>query len=305
MKLKYLSSAFLMAAMMISSCSDSNKWEPGVPEGETMGVYFKNLDNYDILILDDEDRSATIRLGRVESDAEAIVPLKVLSCPEGVTVPESVRFEAGSESASFTIDMKDMPLSSTGMVTVQIDPAYSSQYAAGTSVMNLKVTVSGGWQVIADDLILDYTENTYQYPQQHLELYILDGTKRFKIPNLMYSGIDFIFTVDDPEASRPLIVPYTNCKWFAELFPTTEDTYHCWYFYDTATATYPEWSPDGVSPAIVDLMFYGYDDSSTYSYINFKSGYGYLSSATTYDNGKYGYGDLELYFTPKYNPFAE
>lgn len=305
MKLIYKSSILAAAALLLGACSDSNKWEPGPEEGKTMGVYFENLEKYDITIEVDDSRIVPVSLGRVESEEEAVVPLKVLSCPEGVKVPESVEFKAGEKTASFDLDLTDMPLKSSGMVTLQIDPAYSSLYAAGTSEMNLKVTVTGGWIVLADDLLLDYTENTYPYPQQNSVLYVLEGTQRFKIPDFMNSGLDFIFTVSDPKAEYPYIIPYTNCVWYSEYFPDSEDTYHCWYLYDTANASWPQWSPDGTSPEITYMMFYGYDDSRAYTYIGINKGYGYISSATDYDTGKYGYGDVELYFTAKFDPFAE
>lgn len=291
--------------LLLSGCSDSSKWEPGEKEASNMGVYFPGLEKYDVTVQPDDSHIFTIKVEREETDGAASVPLKVVSCPEGVIVPATVDFAAGESSSSFDIDVTGMPLKTTGDITVRIDPAYSSLYAAGTSTMTLKVTVTGGWIVLADDLLLDFTESTYQYPQQNSVLYVLEGTQRFKIPNFLNSGLDFVFTVENPTASKPRIVPYTNCKLYTELYPDSEDTYHCWYFYDTENQTYPTWSPDGVQPAITYAMFYGYSDSSVYTYINFKTGYGYLSIATDYDNGREGYGDTELYFTPKFDPFAE
>ena len=304
MKLVYKSLIFAIVMFLFGACSNSDKWEPGQSEGDTMGVYFQNLDNYDILIQADDSRTVTVNVARLETDDAAVVPIVLVSAPEGVKAPQTVEFNAGEETTSFELDLTDMPLKSSGDVVLKIDPAYATLYAAGTSQMTLKVTVTGGWIVLADNLVLDFAESTYEYPKQETKLYVLEGTQRFKIPDFMHSGLDFIFTVENPQGTSPIIVPYTNCRMYSEIYPDSDDDYNSWYLYDTANAQYPTWSPDGVSPAITAMMFYGHDDSRVYSYIRMDQGYGYLSSATDYDNGKYGYGDCELYFTCNFDPFA-
>lgn len=301
MKLGLKPYILLAAPLLMASCSDSDKWEPGPQENNTMGVFFRQLDKYDYSLEPDDNHIVTVNVGRIDSKEAATVPLKVLSCPEGVAIPESVSFDAGEEETSFTIDLTAMPSKTSGEVKLQIDPAYSTLYGQGSSLLEMNVTITGQWIVLADNLVLDYSKGTYAYPDQTTELLMLEGTQRFKIPNFMNSGVDLVFTVDDPTKSDANIIPFTNCVWYEDLYPEYDDEYECWYLYDTATQTYPMWSPDGSEPYITYAMFYGVG----YSYIMMKEGYGYFTIAADYDNGKSGWCDVVLTFDPKFDPFAE
>lgn len=306
MKPIYKSSILAAAALLLGSCSE-DKWEPGPEVAETMGVYFNLLENPDILVLDDADRHATVTLSREKTDEAATVPLKIISCPEGVTAPTSVEFAAGQKTASFEVSMADMPLSTSGNLVMQIDPAYSNIYAAGTSEMNMKITVSAGWILLADDVVLNhyYENNTYMFPEQTTSLYALDGANRFKITDFLNSGLDFVFTVPSPNDTYPYIVPTTNCVFYEDL--DYDDDYHSWYFYDTATASYPVWSIDGSDLFVEYMTIDSYEDGYQYdpeTYINILEGTGTISSLIDFSNGDYKYHWIVLSFTPKFNPFA-
>ena len=139
--------------LLLAACSDKDNWQPGeATPSSNMGVFFTNLDKYDITIEADDARVFTINLGRIDNTEAASVPLKVVSCPEGVAVPAAVEFEAGDETASFDIDATDMPLKTKGDVILQIDPAYAAIYGAGSSQMTLKLTTTGGWELLADNV---------------------------------------------------------------------------------------------------------------------------------------------------------
>lgn len=301
MKIGYKSYMLLVASLLVASCSDSDKWEPGPQENDTMGVFFRELDKYDYSLEPDDNHIVNVTVGRIDSKDAATVPLKIVSCPEGVVVPESVSFDAGEEETSFVVDLTGMPYKTSGEVKLQIDPAFSTLYGEGSSVLEMNVTITGQWIVLADNLVIDYSKGTYDYPDQQTELLMLEGTQRFKIPDFMNSGVDFVFTVDDPTKSDPEIVPFTNCIWYDEVFPDEDNEYECWYLYDTANQTYPVWSPDGSEPKITYAMFYGLG----YSYIMMKKGYGYFTIASDYDNGKSGWCDVVLTFDAKFDPFAE
>lgn len=297
---KYL----FIGALFLTACSDKDNWEPGEPAPDNMGVFFTNLNKYDITIEADDSHVFTIGLGRIDNTEAASVPLKVVSCPEGVVVPTSVEFKAGEETASFEIDATDMPLKTKGDVILQIDPQYAAIYGAGSSQMTLKLTTTGGWELLADDVVMSSYYETY--PDITCTLYILEGTERFKIPDFMGSGTDFVFYVPDKSMTAPVIYPYTNCKFYYELWPSEyeEDEDYPWYFYNTEQAKYPAiWTPAAGYKSIEYLTFYIYDGDDKGCYFNFKKGYGMLESYIEFADGSGAWEYFELNFTPKFNPF--
>lgn len=303
MKLIYKSSLFVAAALLLAGCSDSNNWKPGEPGPSNMGVFFTDLDSYDVTIEVDANHIFTVGVGRIDTEEQATVPIKVVSCPEGVVVPSSVEFQAGEESVSFEIDATDMPLKTSGNVILEIDPQYAALYGAGTSQMNLKLTTAGGWELLADDVVISSYLN--DYPDIPASLYVLEGTDRFKIPDFMGSGTDFIFYVTSKTLDYPVIYPYTNCKFYYQIWSSYEtDTDEPWYFYDTAKAAYPSiWTPAGWSKSIEYITFYTYDGDDKGSYFGINKGYGTMMSYIDFADGSGAWEYFEFNFTPKFNPF--
>lgn len=298
--IKYL----FIGALFLTACSDKDNWEPGQPAPDNMGVFFTNLDKYDITIEVDDPHEFTVGLGRINSEEAATVPLKVVSCPEGVIVPASVEFKAGEETASFKIDANDMPLKTKGDVIVQIDPAYAALYGAGTSELTMKLTTTGGWVIYADDVVMSSYLNGY--PNINCTMYVLEGTERFKIPDFMGSGTDYIFYVPDLTMSSPVVYPYTNCQYYFDLWPESyeDDEDYPWYFYNTAEAKYPAiWTPDGWTKSIEYITFYIWDGDDKGTYFNFKTGYGQTLAYIDFADGSGSWEYFEFNFTPKFNPF--
>ncbi len=297
---KYL----FIGALFLTACSDSDNWEPGEPEPSNMGVFFTDLDKYDITIEADDSHVFSIGLGRIDNTEAASVPLKVVSCPEGVVVPASVEFKAGEETTSFEIDATDMPLKTKGDVILQIDPQYAAIYGAGSSQMTLKLTTTGGWELLADDVVIScYIAN---YPNVTASLYVLEGTDRFKILDFMGSGTDLVFYAADTSVKNKVVFPFTNYKYYYELWPDSyeDDEDYPWYFYDTEKAAYPAiWTPAGWPKSIEYLTFYIYDGEDKACYFNFNTGYGTLESYIDFADGSGAWEYFELNFTPKFNPF--
>lgn len=302
MKLKYISSAFIAASTLLSACSDSDKWEPGEPGPDNMGVYFTNLDNYDLVVEADDPRVISVGMGRIDATDAATVPLIVVSSPEGVVIPSAVEFEAGQESITFDIDITDMPSKTSGEIILQVDPQYAAIYGAGSSQMNMKVTTTGAWEVLADDVVISSYINGY--PDLSATLYVLEGTNRFKIPDFMGSGVDLVFYSSDPSVAGSVIFPFTNCKYYYELWPDDEDDDYPWYFYNTETAKYPSWTPDSWSKSIKYLTFYTYDGTDKGCYFNLTTGYGMMESYINFTDGSGAWEYFEFNFTPKFDPFA-
>lgn len=290
----------LLAAVMLLPACSGEKWTAGPAEEETMGVYFGLQPQYSYVIEPDEDHVIKVSMNRAKDDAEATVPLKAISCPEGVVLPESVTFPAGSSQQTIFIDCTGMAIKTSGKIVLAIDPAYSSVYAAGSSTIELGVNMTGAWLEVADDVTVTY-ETPYPYPEQKTKILMLDGTDQFKIPNFLNSGVDLLFRLSDPGAQWPDVVPYKNVMWYSEVFPDDDDEYTCWYLYDSDNETYPKWSPDGSEPLISFAQFYG----AGFSYIGINDGYGYFAAYADYTDGSGGWFYAHLNFTPLFNPFAE
>ena len=291
--------------VILSACSDKDKWEPGEPAPANMGVFFTDLNKYDVTIEADDPRVFTVGMGRIDATESASVPIKVVSCPEGVVIPSTVEFEAGKETTSFEIDVNDMPLKTSGNIILQIDPAYAALYGAGSSQMTMKVTTTGGWEVVADDVVISCYLNSY--PDLSATMYVLEGTDRFKIPDFMGSGTDLVFTVSNTSLSSPVIFPYTNCKYYYDLWSSYEDDEdYPWYFYNTEKAAYPAiWTPDGWSKSIEYLTFYVYDDGDKGCYFGINRGYGMMTAYIDFADGSGTWEYFEFNFTPKFNPFEQ
>lgn len=290
--------------VILTACSDKDNWEPGEEAPSKMGVFFTDLDKYDVTIEADDPHVFTVGMERLDATDAASVPIKVVSCPEGVVVPSSVDFEAGEESTSFEIDVTDMPLKTSGDIILQIDPAYAAIYGAGSSQLTMKVTTTGGWELLADDVVISCWVNT-GYPDLAASLYVLEGTSRFKIPDFMGSGTDLVFTVSDTSISSPVIFPFTNCQYYYELWSSYEDDEdYPWYFYDTEKAAYPAvWTPTKWSKAIEYLTFYVYDGEDKGCYFGINRGYGMMTAYIDFADGSGTWEYFEFNFTPKFNPF--
>lgn len=303
MKPKYISYASIAATLLLAACSDKDSWEPGEVSTSKMGVFFTELEKYDVTIEADDPHVFTIGMARIDATDAASVPIKVVSCPEGVVIPSSVDFDAGEESTSFEIDANDMPLKTSGDIILQIDPAYAALYGAGSSQLTMKVTTTGGWELLADDVVISCYIN--DYPDLSGSLYVLEGTNRFKIPDFMGSGTDLVFSVSNTALTNPVIFPLTNCQYYYELWSSYEDDEDFpWYFYDTEKAAYPAvWTPEGWSKSIEYLTFYVYDDGDKGCYFGINRGYGMMTAYIDFADGSGAWEYFEFNFTPKFNPF--
>lgn len=306
MKLLYKSLLSASLLLLLGACSSDDKWEPGQPDQTKMGVFFTSMEKYNVTVEADDSHVFTVEVGRIDATDAATVPLKVISCPEGVVVPQAVEFEAGQETSSFMIDVNDMPLKTTGDIVLQIDPAYAAMYGAGTSEMSLTVTIAGGWVVLADDVEISCYIND-SYPVLTTTLWNLEGSNRFKIPDFLGSGVDLVFFASDPTLSYPVIYPFTNYKYYYELWSSYEDDEdYPWYFYNTEKAVYPSiWTPEGWPKSIEYLSFYLYDGTDKGCYFGINKGYGSMEAYIEFADGSGTWEYLEFNFTPKFDPFAQ
>lgn len=302
MKPKYISYASIAATLLLAACSDKDNWKPGEPGPDNIGVFFTNLNKYDVTIEIDDPHVLTVSLSRLDPTDAATVPIKIVSAPEGAVIPSEVYFDAGEESTDIEIDVTDMPLKTSGDIILQIDPQYAALYGAGSSLLTMKVTTAGGWELLADDVVISCWVNTY--PDEAGTLYVQEGTNRFKIPDFLDSGTDLVFYVYDTSAKSSVIFPYTNYQYYSDIWTDDDDEDLPWYFYNTEKAAYPAtWTPQGWPKAIEYITFYVYDGEDYGSYFRINGGYGTMTSYIEFADGSGSWEYFEFNFTPKFNPF--
>lgn len=305
--MKNLFKLYMMLPGLLFAASCSDDWTPGPEAEDTMGVYFEVQPSYSYMVQPDDNHLLAIPVGRLDGTQAATIPLKTISCPEGVVVPSNVTFAAGSTQALVTIDVTGMAVKTSGKVELSIDPAYTNIYAAGTSSLTLDIQMTGAWLPVADKVEVSYEDDAYRnvYPVQTSQIFWLDGTDQFKLENFCYSGLDLYFRVKDQNEHQTKgyseVIPYKNAISYAEVFDE-DDEYDMWVLYDTDKEELPSWTPPG-APASVDFIaFYSGVD---YAYISFTNGYGGFLGDAEYTDGTWAFLYISLTFKPNFNPFDQ
>lgn len=304
MKNLFKSYTLISGLLLVSACS-SDDWNPGPEVEATMGVYFDTQSEYSYLIEPEDNHQLELTLGRIDAEKEVTVPFTIVSCPESVVAPQSVTFQAGSHEASVILDVTGMPEKTSGVVELQIDPAYTYTYAAGTSSLHLDIQMTGAWIPVSDGVTIRYEDSDYNniWPVQSTQILYLDGTDRFKIVDFLYSGLDLYFNVKDKDEHQTSgsseIVPYKNSISYEEVFDEDDD-YDMWVFYDTDKQELPTWTPPGAPSPVDFVSFYS---GKSYEAISFKTGTGKFLADLEYTNGSWKFLYITIEFKPKFNPF--
>lgn len=280
---KHIRIACVAAAIAITAtgCSDDN-WKPGPDiNPDNISVYFDEMSSYNIVVEPDDSRLIPVTIGRANADNAVTVPIVTVECPEGAIVPENVDFAVGQHTATFYVDIENMPSKSRGDIVLKLPEDMTSPYGAGATDLSFKVTISGAWIPVADNVTLN-TGGTY--PDMTTKLYYLDGTNNFKLPDFLGSGLDLIFVMDTPGNGNTHIKPIKNFMDANLAYPDfgwgAYPYGNGWFLYDEAAAEYPYWSPDGVTFPEIYL-------------IEFEDAYSYIQLITDSDNN--GYISLEPY----------
>ena len=276
MKLQLKHSAWLLTgifAAFLSACSsddfDYDDYMPGtdVPEGSPQ-LYFDASNESTYLFTGDDNRTFDITIARIDS-TDAVSERLILTGGDGyVSVPDTVRFSAGERTATIAVDCTALPTKTTVNFTLSFESGISTPYGAGSDTYQAKVTMSGDWVILADDVIYQYctTSNEDKWePTFNQKLYQLEGTERFKFENFLNSGVDFVFSLGNGgRDDNRTIVPERNFVSWSRFNDT--DQYGCWWLFDEDSNSYPQWSPDGNEPTIAYMLFYDTDSSNGYVY---------------------------------------
>lgn len=197
MKYIFKYAAIAISIIFMASCSSDEDWQPGPKTKEgCQQVYFPSS-NETVAIIDDtnpDDRTIEVTVARMVSEGTLTVPITTVSKSEGVQIPSEVTFADGSLTSSLSITVPTEIEKGTAFeYSLQIEGDEVDPYAqlpGGSKFTGLiscpidriaKMWVSG-----AED-VLGYWHET-----------ITDmGGGRYKIQDLMDSGIELDIKVDD------------------------------------------------------------------------------------------------------------
>lgn len=289
----------MAAAICLTACDDKNDsdYTPGTPTADDcMQVYFDNSNASDFITEPGVGSSIDVYVSRVDTTEAAEVPIVCKSAASELSVPSSVKFDAGQKTATLTIGYGDLKESQKYEFNLAIDEAYADHY----SKLDGSTTFSGyvleaAWATYITGAELDFTVGSTALTWT-VDIERLGETERYCIKNFLESGVDLKFSVGtdaDGMSGYYKVLPYTN------YYDYIDETVNAFYLYDTATGSYPTWTIGGKTIVELCIMrsYTGYGD---YSYISFEEGFAQFGTYwTTYDDETYDYYNyIKLYFDP-------
>lgn len=193
----------LVVALGLASCN-GNDYEY-TPAGET-GQYNIGFTGEKNMTLGMDANEVQVTLSRTDDSEEQTVPLKVVTAPDFVTVPETVTFAAGQKQAVVTLTLGDgMVPCTTYRVQLAIDSKYTQPYSAeaqpavcdftiykedyevvATATFVSSVAWRGSWDA---DIEYSQYQNLYRIPD-----FIAEGTHYYFHFDVDDDGQEFWFT---------------------------------------------------------------------------------------------------------------
>lgn len=279
----------LAVTLGFTACNDKadSDYVPGTPTpANSMQVYFDASNGTDFVFSPGEKGTVDILVSRV-NDAETVeVPIIIKKAADGLSIPSSVKFNAGEKFTTLTISAEKMVENQKYDFDLAIDDVYADHYTklnGATSYSGYLMEAS--WNTYVPNAVVswkaggsDLTWNT--------EIERLGQTNRYRIKDIVGSGVDMTFTVGaaaEGQTGYYKMEPYDNyTNW-------SEDGVDCFVLYDESKGEYPEWTAGSktVSSLCIMRSYAGYGD---YSYISFSKGYGMFGTYyTEYTDGTYDY----------------
>ncbi len=286
----------LAVGLALVACNDKadSDYTPASPTPETsMQVYF-DASNENGIIVAAGQNTAEITVSRVKDTEEAEVPIVCKSADEGLTIPASIKFEAGSKTATLTIGIGDITPDKPYNFSLAIPDAYADHYTKldGSEVYNSYVLQAEWNTYIKNDTItwtVDNVKHTWYTPIERL-----GSTNRYRIKDFVGSGQDMVFVVGGDAAGNAgyyTMSPYSN-------YVDATDGSASYFVWTDAEKEPLSWTVGSKKVTEWGVMYsYG---STSYSYISFEQGYGMFGTYyTIYDDGSYDYYNyVNLHFAP-------
>ena len=281
----------MVAMILATACDDKNdiNYEPGAPTSEnSIGVYFDDSNPTEFIFQPGEATEVEIgvsRLNGIETAAE--VPL-IVTADEGLSVPATVSFAAGESTATVKVSFGNLAESKKYNLKVTVPEEYADHYTTkpGATAYAGYIMVAT-WESISDNVkmlwVTQGVENEFTTSLQQL-----GNTNRFRFPNFLNSGVDYIFTVGSNSTAFP---GYYSITTYANYEPYEGTEAKAAYFFDDATQSYPTWTVADGTIEVADIcILEDYGTTTGYSCISIykRSGYVYLYW-TDYTDGSTDY----------------
>lgn len=281
-----------------TACDSDDDYQPGAPTpANSMQVYFDADNTADYVCGPGEQPEIELKVSRVNDSEAAEVPIVCKSASEGLTIPSSVKFEAGQKTASLTIGVGEMEEDKKYSFDLAIDEAYADHYSSqfkGTSHFS-GYALQASWKTYVKDADMTWTINGNQQ-KWAVDIERLGSTNRYRIKDFVGSGLDMVFLVGGVASgatSYNKILPYTN------YYSYNDGTVDGYYLYDSSKGEWPSWTVGDKTVSSLCIMnsYIGYGD---YSYVSFKLGYCVFATySTAYTDGtSEGYNYIEVMWNP-------
>lgn len=298
---KFIYQITLMLAMVLgfTACDDKNDsdYVPGEPTPEnSMQVYFDAANASDFIVAP-ENTSVDITVSRGNTTEAAEVPIICKQKADELTIPSSVKFEAGQKTATLTIELGQLEENKQYNFSLAIDEAYADHYAkldGATSYSGYVVETT--WKTYINNVKMTWTVGGVQQTW-NTEIERLGTLNRYRIRNFVDSGLDFTFTIggvaDTGTSGDYKMEPYDN------YYNDNDGTADCFYLYDSAKGEYPNWTLGNKTISYLCIMR-SYTGAGDYTYISLSTGYGMIGTYyVDYTDGTSdSYNYIELYFNP-------
>lgn len=133
----------LTATFVLASCSDDIKYTPGEGEDtDCYGVYFPSQENAGDQELDPaEPTTLTFTAMRKNYNDAITVPVEVSSTQDGLFTVSEIKFEAGQEATTFSVDFPGAEVGKTYNCSIVVkDKKYALLYGEYSNGLDFSVT---------------------------------------------------------------------------------------------------------------------------------------------------------------------
>ena len=281
----------MVAMILATACDDKNdsNYEPGLPTADgSMAVYFADSNPTEFIFQPGEATEVEIGVSRLKGvETAAEVPL-VVTADAGLTVPATAKFEAGESTTTIKVEFGGLEESKKYNLMVTVPEEYADHYTikAGATTYSGYIMVAA-WESISDNVKMTWTTKgvTSEFTTSFQQL---GNTNRFRFPNFLNSGVDYIFTIG---SNSTAYAGYNCITTYANYEPYEGTEAKGAYLFDDATQSYPTWSVADGTIEVADIcILEDYGTTTGYSCISItrRSGYVYLYFSD-YTDGSYEY----------------
>lgn len=294
---------FLLPALLMAACSPSDfDYEAGaLVADDCVKAYFPSSNEAEYIKSDDDERAIQVTVRRENTQGAVEIPLVVKSKSDNVTIPQSVKFEAGQDETQF--DIIYAHLDETPKFDIALPEEYTDPYTIKEGSIEYTASVFR-LTLISDSVVyVPWDTETILWENELSQIYQMGKENKFIWRNFYGSGLDLKFMVSgtfDPEnvwKTQGDIIPLNHYY---------SDGVYGWFLTFNADGTgYESWTPKGQDQVVDWLYFYDEYEGSSYFYIDFVPvvgkkkayGWGYAWSAVINGWGNY----VSNYFYMYYN----